>query len=152
MEKFKIRAVFSVSGAMFGSLSAVKAGDPPIILFHGEMDSLVPFYYEENPFCSYSDLSSECPCSGFTIPTGIQRTFGPDSMDSRFKKLGICYEFYHDPDGGHVLSGNDFGLGTTNPEIVRDYVVERACCFFKSVRCNTCSSDPTLVDFDDEVN
>jgi hypothetical protein len=52
---------------------------------------------------------SECPCSGFTMPTGIQRTFGLIAW-ILVSKTGDLPWILSRSDGGHVLSGNDFGL------------------------------------------
>lgn len=112
---FKIKGVFDNWGSVT-DLSVIGVDDSvPMIGFHGEDDLVAPIDSGYNFNC-----------------TEMVFLYGSRSIYKRLQQQGICAELTIKSGAGHGI------YKTTYQQNV--FRVGRASCFFKSVMCNTCSS------------
>ena len=158
----KIKGVMNMWGNVFLPLStlphptdffAANINNPPLISFHGLLDSIAPYgitdiYYAPNNFL-HSTFNSETHClvSGNRYRL-YPKTPGPDMYASGsyniynfLKQKKIPAELYLDCQMGHglddtkdpLLFKSDFGTGITRHDSVNVYMVQRASVFFQAV-------------------
>lgn len=119
---FHLKGLFHNWGSVF-NLGIIDASDAiPLIGFAGDRDPISPI-----------DSGYWQGCTNFPL------MFGTRAIHDRLLDLGVCTELNVKPGGGH-------GVWKDTPEQV-DFRIGRACCFFKSLFCNTC----TTVDNNDSI-
>jgi acetyl esterase/lipase len=103
---FKIKCVLSASGGMFDTSYMKPANTIPTLMFHGTMDSIVPYM---------TGFAYMCP--------NYVRTQGSGEITKRFRTLGKAFELDYVPGGGHE---NFYPL---------EYIQLRSIMFLKRYLC-----------------
>lgn len=158
----KIRGIMNMWGNMFIPLSAYpdptkffskNINNPPVISFHGLLDSIEPYgitpikFSPNNILHSIYNSETHCLVSGSRYKL-YPKNSGPDMYSSGsqniysfLKQKNIPTELYLDCQMGHgpdnttdtSLFKSDFGTGFTNADAVNLYMVQRTVIFFQAV-------------------
>lgn len=158
----KIKGVMNMWGNMFIPLSAYpdptkffskNINNPPVISFHGLLDSIAPYgitpikFSPNNILHSIYNSETHCLVSGSRFRL-YPKNNGPDMYSSGSQNIysflrqkNISAELYLDCQMGHgpdntpdsSLFESDFGTGFTNADAVNLYMVQRTAVFFQAV-------------------
>lgn len=91
-----VKGVISIAGALYSTLSSLSQSSPPIMLWHGKQDTIVPYSYAEAILTRNTELQRVTTLYGFDSDhTNILNTTTPDGKTLFQKSL----EFVN-----HVLS------------------------------------------------
>jgi len=125
--------------------------NPPMIAFHGVLDSVVDFPDDPTQDVKFSlptfpqNYNSESSClnngsatytiEGTTAGTGIVvRRCSSLNMYNVLKTLNRYTELYYDCDMSHGLSStSEFGIGTHDAAEVTKYIAQRTAVFFQTI-------------------
>lgn len=156
----KIKGVMNMWGNVYLPLSAMpdpssffakNINNPPLISFHGLLDTIAPFGITDTYFAPntifHSTFNSETHCLVYgtkyklypKIKSPDMYASGSDNIYNFLKKKGIPTELYLDCQMGHGLDDagpdfqSEFGTGISNPDSVNVYMVQRTCTFFQAV-------------------
>ena len=80
--------VVSFAGALMHADYITSDNARPVLMFHGEMDRLVPFFTDAHHYCEYGD-------DGYLILDGSS------TIADRLTELGMSYVLAYDPEGTH---------------------------------------------------
>jgi poly(3-hydroxybutyrate) depolymerase len=113
--KFSLKGIFNNWGSIVET-DFIDADDAiPMIAFHGALDQCLPID---------SGTYNSCP--------HYIKLYGSRAIYNKLQSLGVCAEINVKTNGDHGIYDE-----TSASDIFR---VNRACCFFKSLFCNNCSS------------
>lgn len=110
---FTIKAIFNNWGGIYSQFYD-NADALPMISFHGAVDGVVA-------------IDSALDISCLTVKPMI---YGSRVLHNKLTALGKCSDLTVKPNGGHGIYNNNI-----DQDIFR---IGRACCFFKSLFCNSC--------------
>jgi poly(3-hydroxybutyrate) depolymerase len=112
---YTVKGICSVSGCTEDSLLINSAKAVPAILFHGQLDHVVPFDFGPYEYCdNYPEL------------------FGSECLYRRLAATNTPAVLHLDPNGGHG-AGGESGWGN-------DFMMSNTSCFFHAIMRKSASS------------